>query len=473
MPGYLDAVRSLNTLQTNYSVIAALHKQWQQYRTRRTPELIPEMLEFLRRVGYTPQDLNQLNALHVTGTKGKGSTCAFTQSILMQYVNQHERLSKVGLYTSPHLIHVRERLMINGSPLSEEKFAQYFFEVSDRLEQTNSDLDKFPHLGSGVKPMYFKYLTLMSFHAFMKENVDAAIYEVGIGGEYDSTNVFSKAKACAVTSLGLDHVNVLGNTIEEIAWNKAGIFKPDCPAYTVNTQPVSALQVLEQRASEKRASDFRVVDVHPQVAETALGLHGKFQQLNATLACYLAAERLGIALSKHNDLPREFVTGLQQASWPGRCQRVETPRACWYLDGAHTVESLEVATDWFARTADPTQPTTLVFNQQKRDNVADLLKGLHEALDQAGVKVRRALFTTNKSTRAGYEPDMVSHNVSQEHVDELVVQKQLARVWRQLDPRCDVAVCDNLADVVDQVRGQVFATGSLLMVGGLLSAIGQ
>ena len=173
-----------------------------------------------------------MKPIHVAGTKGKGSTSAFIASILAQYTSSepHSKPSKIGLYTSPHLRFVRERIQINNEPISEELFAKYFFEVWDRLEAAAKS-DDTPQ-DEPTKPVYFRYLTLMALHAYLKEGVDTAVIECGIGGEFDSTNILVKPTVTAVTSLGIDHTAVLGSTLPEIAWHKAGIFKHDSIAFT-------------------------------------------------------------------------------------------------------------------------------------------------------------------------------------------------------------------------------------------------
>jgi len=203
---------------------------------------LPEMREWLRRINYTPTDLNSLNMIHITGTKGKGSTCAFISSLLQTLFPDQ----KIGLFTSPHLKAVNERIQINSQPISEEVFARYFWEVWDLLEKSaeKEGLDK------AKKPVYFRFLTLMAFHAFLDMKVDTAVVEVGVGGEYDSTNVVENPTCTGITSLGIDHVTVLGNTLESIAWHKGGIYKKGVPALTVE-QPAGALEVLRQRALER------------------------------------------------------------------------------------------------------------------------------------------------------------------------------------------------------------------------------
>ncbi|KAG7827071.1 hypothetical protein KL920_005069 [Ogataea angusta] len=251
---YKDAITALNSLQSNAATIEAARRAAGANNSR----LIPEMLEWTRRIGYKPQDLDRLNVIHVTGTKGKGSTCAFATSILLQYRSPAQvpgaKITKIGLYTSPHLKSVRERLVINGKPISEALFTKYFFDVWDRLSTSASDPERFPEMGPGVKPAYFRFLTLLSFHAFASEKVDTAVYEVGVGGEYDSTNIFVHPTACGISSLGIDHTAVLGDTLEKIAWNKAGIFKQGAACFTVE-QPEAALRVIRERAAERNAAN--------------------------------------------------------------------------------------------------------------------------------------------------------------------------------------------------------------------------
>jgi folylpolyglutamate synthase len=154
-----------------------------------------------------------LKIIHIAGTKGKGSTGAFCESILR---NQG---MKTGLFTSPHLIEVRERIRIGGKPLDRQKFGEYFFDCWKRVE---SSPETSP---SNIMPNYFRFLTLMAFHVFLEENVDVAIIEVGIGGYNDPTNFVPIPYVCGITSLGYDHTNILGTSLADIAWHKAGIFK--------------------------------------------------------------------------------------------------------------------------------------------------------------------------------------------------------------------------------------------------------
>ncbi|RWA09332.1 hypothetical protein EKO27_g5804, partial [Xylaria grammica] len=261
---YNDAIDALNSLQTPYAIIEARRKAG----IRPDATSIAEMRLYLRRIGYSPSDLDRLNILHVAGTKGKGSTCAFTASILAHYQRAHLVPRKIGLFTSPHLIAVRERIRIDGAPVSEELFARYFFEVWDRLgdaEEREGPMMIDERLGvpTSPRPIYSRYLTLMSYHVFLQEGIDVAVYETGIGGEYDATNIVERPLASGISTLGIDHVFALGGTVEKIAWHKAGIMKPGSAAFTIEQLPEAA-RVLQERADAKGVP-LKVLGVDPRL----------------------------------------------------------------------------------------------------------------------------------------------------------------------------------------------------------------
>jgi len=157
-----DAITALNSLQTNSNILEQLRKSG----GRMNATSLPEMREWLRRINYTTDDLNSLNMIHVTGTKGKGSTCAFVTSILQQ-LYPHWR---IGMFTSPHLKAVNERIQVNSVPISEDDFARYFWEVWDRLEAHQSTEEGEVQYKTR-KPAYFRFLTLMAWHAFLDMKV--------------------------------------------------------------------------------------------------------------------------------------------------------------------------------------------------------------------------------------------------------------------------------------------------------------
>uniref|UniRef100_A0A914WLB9 Folylpolyglutamate synthase n=1 Tax=Plectus sambesii TaxID=2011161 RepID=A0A914WLB9_9BILA len=355
---YENAIFQLNSLQSNASVIQQLRKKREIHPERNLMET--EM--FLERAAIQITDLDKLNVIHVSGTKGKGSTCAFTESVL------RELGFKTGFYSSPHLVHVRERIRINGEPLNERDFARYFWTVYKRLEKSSTKEE------TSSMPAYFKFLTLMAYHVFVEEKVDVAIIEVGIGGEYDCTNVIKNPVVCGVTTLDYDHTSILGQTLEEIAWHKAGIFKPGSVAITADWSP-ETLGVLESRAKERQCP----LSLAPALeayewpgSRLEIGIPGQHQYWNITLAMQLSRvwlERTGRS-ALLNDIPiiataplnkpnctapvlpgfqvsSAFVQAIRSCRWPGRSQVLRRGRITYFLDGAHTPKSLECCAKWF------------------------------------------------------------------------------------------------------------------------------
>lgn len=180
---YEDAVESLLNLTSNANAInEAVKSKWAT-----AERSIPKMRKYLERTGLTPEDVDKLSVIHISGTKGKGSTCAFSERILSCHGYT------TGLFTSPHLFEVRERIRINGRPISKELFRDYFWSLYTKLKET--EIPSRADEGYDM-PFFFNFLTVMSLHVFLNEEVDVAIMEVGIGGEYDSTNVIDKPVVC-------------------------------------------------------------------------------------------------------------------------------------------------------------------------------------------------------------------------------------------------------------------------------------
>ncbi|XP_032021094.1 folylpolyglutamate synthase, mitochondrial isoform X1 [Hylobates moloch] len=382
---YQDAVRMLNTLQTNAGYLEQVKRQ------RGDPQTQLEAMErYLARSGLQVEDLDRLNIIHVTGTKGKGSTCAFTECILRSYG------LKTGFFSSPHLVQVRERIRINGQPISPELFTKYFWRLYHRLEETKD--------GSCVSmPPYFRFLTLMAFHVFLQEKVDLAVVEVGIGGAYDCTNIIRKPVVCGVSSLGIDHTSLLGDTVEKIAWQKGGIFKQGVPAFTV-LQPEGPLAVLRDRAQQISCPLYlcpTLEALEEGGPPLTLGLEGEHQRSNAALALQLAhcwlqrqdchgagepkASRPGLLwqlpLAPVFQPTSHMRLGLRNTEWPGRTQVLRRGPLTWYLDGAHTASSVQACVRWFRqalqgreRPSGGPEVRVLLFNATGDRDPAALLK---------------------------------------------------------------------------------------------------
>ncbi|KAJ3057376.1 Folylpolyglutamate synthetase [Rhizophlyctis rosea] len=483
---YEAAVTKLNTLQTNASILEAIRKSGNTLNLKS----IPEIRAFVQRIGYKVTDLDKLNIIHIAGTKGKGSTAAFCESIVRRFrtADEQSRPLKTGLFTSPHLLEVRERLRIDGAPLQKELFAKYFFEVWDRLEATKPSTIDEDHPD---KPTYFRFLTLMAFHTFLSQNVDVVVLEVGLGGEYDSTNVVENPVVCGITSLGIDHVAILGNTLTQIAWHKGGIMKRGIPTF-VAPQDEEAMVSLRKRVADIRPSKFIELN-DSDIAKLnghEIGLAGAHQQMNAAVAVSLCREwavrrkDAGVAIAAPESAIDE---GLRKTRWPGRGQiyvTKEYPSVTWFLDGAHTPESMVVCSAWYKDQMQKRRQLggrrVLMFNcTNSRDGLV-LLKSL-VTLHNSDLPFAHIIFCSNdlysKTTKV-QNTDTMNYTV---HKDpELKVQKELSAQWDQLSGRKAeeglVSVLPSISDAVEllgRMEGNldVLVTGSLYLVGGTLNVL--
>ncbi|CAA0809399.1 Folylpolyglutamate synthase [Striga hermonthica] len=397
------------------------------------------------------EQIQEMKVIHVAGTKGKGSTCTFAESILRNCG------FRTGLFTSPHLIDVRERFRLDGLDISEEKFLAYFWWCWDRLKGGASD--EIP------MPTYFRFLALLAFKIFSAEQVDVVILEVGLGGKFDATNVVEKPIVCGIASLGYDHMEILGNTLGQIAGEKAGIFKSGVPAFTV-PQPDEAMAVLEQKASQMDVNLQVVAPLDPSLLSGLhLGLEGEHQYINAGLAIALCSTWLhrsghvGVNyLNQTTSLPKEFIRGLATASLQGRAQIVsdqfvesDSPGdLVFYLDGAHSPESMEVCAKWFCLATKEDNKSSdsqrahesgqsgplrkhstqiLLFNCMSVRDPQLLLPRLMRACASHGVYFEKALFVPNTSVY--YKVGNVASPSADTQVD-VSWQISLQKLWESL-----------------------------------------
>jgi folylpolyglutamate synthase len=478
---YAEALSLLDTLQSNRTIVEEIGQSDRDMNL----DSIPEMLDWVRRAGYAVEDFNKLGVVHIAGTKGKGSVSAFVASILQQYniisdKAQATTLGKVGLYTSPHLVTVRERIRINNDPISQSLFASHFFTLWDRFSASAAAAGHPNPSGSETKPGYFRYLTIMALHVFLQEGVRTAIVECGIGGEYDSTNIFPKdaVTVTAITRLGIDHVGMLGNNLGKIAWHKGGIMKEAVECFTVPHEP-TAMQVLKDRAREKNAW-LTVVERMESIesGDVAIGLEGDFQKDNASLAVAVAGSHLNKVgfgnILKSKKLPVEFLKGLEQVKWEGRCEVIKEGNIEWCIDGAHTMDSIDTTANWFAGKLErgARGQAMLIFNQQERDGTA-LALALHMGLERVtGARhiFSNAVFCNNNPYKASDENN---------HGADLRVQSVIADAWSEFEPDTEIEIYSSVEEAVDKARELsedrekllVLVTGSLHLVGGFLKVL--
>ncbi|HZW84036.1 MAG TPA: folylpolyglutamate synthase/dihydrofolate synthase family protein [Candidatus Deferrimicrobium sp.] len=282
-----------------------------------------------------PQD--KIKTIHIGGTNGKGSTTAVLASVLQQAG------LKVGVFTSPHLHSYRERVVIDGEQIAEERVADLLTRLKDILQEM---------VAKGQEhPTEFEVNTALAFLYFYEEQVDIAIIEVGLGGAIDSTNVITPLLS-VITNVGMDHMDYLGNSLREITSVKAGIIKEGIPVVTAAKEP-EVLEVIEKTCREKHSELIKVHDVYEWISLEAgitsqkfdlssprgsyqaleLGLAGAHQLENAATALAV----LDVLVYNYNfSISREAVyAGFKQATWPGR---LESVRPGLVLDGAHNLD---------------------------------------------------------------------------------------------------------------------------------------
>ncbi|NWI86153.1 FOLC protein, partial [Pitta sordida] len=373
--------------------------------------------------------------------------------------------------SSPHLVQVRERIRINGQPISKDLFNKYFWMVYNRLEETKDPVH-------ASMPAYFRFLTIMAFHVFLQEKVDLAVVEVGIGGAYDCTNIIRTPVVCGVSSLGIDHTSILGDTLEKIAWQKGGIFKPGVPAFTV-AQPERPLEVLRERAQERRCPLYlcpELDEFEESCGALELGLAGAHQRSNAALALQLARTWLQLrgcqGLGDLKEVPAStklagrqvplapafqptdtMIQGLRDTEWLGRTQVLSHGPVTWYLDGAHTTSSIQACVRWFRQAAlkqdnlhDGSEVRVLVFNATGDRDTAALLKLLLPC------HFDYAVFCPNfTEVLVANNADQQNFNVTLENALTRCLENQ--RMWTQL---------------LEEKAGQDPWLPSPLRVGGLL-----
>lgn len=281
----------------------------------------------------------KLHIIHVAGTNGKGSVCAYMQSILESAGYQ------TAVFTSPHLVDVRERFVIRGRMVTKEDFLQTFLQVQDSLAEECSEG------GKVYCPNFYEYLFFMAMLLFSKADVDYCILETGLGGRLDATNAVGKKDLAVITKISLDHVAVLGDTVEQIAGEKAGILKAGAPIVFADTQE-SVSNIFRNRARELEISaycvsknDYAFLEFHNKTIDFSLHTRyygyvrlslqsqAKYQMENAALAVR-AIEILdgGRTISVEN-----IIRGVHDCVWSGRMEEI-LPDV--YVDGAHNADGI-------------------------------------------------------------------------------------------------------------------------------------
>ena len=314
--------------------------------------------------------------IHVTGTNGKGSTIAFMRELFVAHGK------KVGTFTSPHIISIHDRICINGQPIADEDFiriASQVKEMEKTLLETHDQLS------------FFELLTLIALIYFKEQRVDLVLLEVGIGGLLDTTNVVT-GEIAVITSIGLDHQETLGDSLEEIAEQKAGIFKSGKKAVIAKLAPEAEF-VCQKRAKEldvdlyQAGQDFALKTGNfssslASFSQLEIGLEGAYQQENAALAL----QTFLLFMASREERVEEELTrqALKETHWAGRLERI---RPQIYLDGAHNLPALTRLVEFIQEKIQQGFQVQILFGALKRKNYQGMLGYLTEQLPQVELKV--------------------------------------------------------------------------------------
>lgn len=310
----------------NYHNIVNYIEEIPKFTVKNPPEHTKELL---RRLG-NPQD--SIKVIHVAGTNGKGSTCAYLASMLS--AGGH----KTGLFTSPHLVKINDRFRIDGEIMSDEDFVESFLRVKKVIDEAKED--------GYAHPSYFETLFLMGVDYYYRKHVDYLVLETGLGGGKDPTNCVEKPLACIITSISIDHVQYLGDTIPAIASEKAGIIKPGVPII-FDGHVEEAGRVIEARAKALGSPAYALMPHQYALKEqTREGIKFEFegtelqipyiaeyQMMNASLA-YFTMKKLQ---SIHGISDEKLKEGIRGVKWPGR---METILPGVIVDGAHNADGV-------------------------------------------------------------------------------------------------------------------------------------
>ncbi len=324
--------------------------------------------------------------LHVGGTNGKGSACAMAAAALA------DAGRSVGLYTSPHLVRFNERIAVRGEPIDDDALEAAIAEVRRACPWHDAG-------GEGERLTYFEFATLAGLVHFAGAGVDVAVVEVGLGGRFDATTAIRPA-VTAVARIGLDHTQLLGDTVEQIAFEKAGIFKRGVPAVVHAHQPPGALETLRAEAARRGASFI----VAPAAWDGPVALRGPHQRGNAAFAAAALRALRGAGVPVGDDA---IARGIGSARWPGRLEEVGGV----LLDGAHNPDGA-AALAAALPVLHPGRPVELVFGVLSDKDHAGMLRALAPAARRlhlvapATPRARPAAALLEDARAAGAEADV-------------------------------------------------------------------
>lgn len=411
--------------------------------------------EFLKRLG-KPAEGRKI--IHVAGTNGKGSVCAYIKAILTA------EGKKTGFFTSPHLVSVNERIEICGRPVDDESFFRIFLEVYKIASEMEAE-------GLG-HPSYFEFLFGMGMKAFEESSVEYIILETGLGGRLDATNAVEHPVLTIITSVSLDHTDILGDTIEKIAWEKAGIIKPGVPVFFDGSCPEASRvirKVAEERGSwcreiSKNAFEIREVDwkyiafsrtnAYDKDVIYRIPICGCYQAMNAEIALEAAEYLLGKEGQDRSERSgkghERWAEALAEVHWPGRMEKA-APHLI--LDGAHNPGAVEAfVTSIQMLKQGKNQKDVVIFSAVSDKKYEQMIAYLCEHLDI------KAFIVTEIADSRGVPAEELFRLFWKYTEKEVVCCPQPADALRQARLRMD---CKDQG----KEQGDIYCLGSLYLVG--------
>ncbi|MFJ6002411.1 bifunctional folylpolyglutamate synthase/dihydrofolate synthase [Arthrobacter sp. NPDC092385] len=434
----------------------------------RAPEnrMEPRMAPLHRAMEILGEPNKAFPIIHITGTNGKTSTARMIESILLA----HDL--RTGRFTSPHLARVTERISIDGEPVPDETFVRVWDEIRPYLDIVDRELVD----ACEPRLTYFECVTVLAFAIFADEPIDVGVIEVGLGGITDATNV-GDGQVAVVTPISLDHTELLGDTVEDIALEKAGIIKPG--SFLVSAiQPRDAAQVLLERAQEVGAEfrfegvefgvESRTVAVGGQVVsltglagrygELLVPLHGEHQAENAAVAVAAVEAFLG---GGERQLETELIrNGLRAVTSPGRLEVVRTAPSI-IVDAAHNPAGARAAAKGITEAFDFTRLVLVIGVLQDKD-AAGMLAELHEEL---GGILEDVCLTQSTSPRSVPAADLLQAALAAGFAEENI------NIAPGLDDALEWAVMK--AEENNDLAGGILVTGSITVVGEARTLLGK
>lgn len=426
----------------NYEEAVAYINDTPRFTKKNTLENTRMVLEFM---GHPER---RMKLIHVAGSNGKGSVCAYLSSILTTAGK------RTGLFTSPHLVDINERFQLNQKAVSDEQFLEAFDVVMDAVHGLLKE-----HPDTFAHPTFFELLFLMGIYIFEKNDMEYVVLETGLGGRFDATNVIEKPLVSVITSISLEHTEYLGDTYEQIAGEKAGIIKEGCPVVYDGTRSDVEGEILETAArmhaqtyairpdmykilmNTQKTIDFLMDTGYYLPMKVSISSVAEYQIMNA-MEAVTAAQVLDIGLTEE-----DICRGIEQMNWQGR---METVLPGVILDGAHNDSGIEE----FVRTARKFQKdtkVTLLFSCVKEKDYEGMIRTICEKLS------------------------FDSAVITQIESDRCVPSEELAGIFRKYtkQPILEVPSIPEAFEAALARRdgGILFCVGSLYLVGSLISLI--